>query len=50
VKTCEQCFEEYEPGKGATEPGPTRVRLTERFCTESCAEEWDEQMGATEES
>lgn len=43
MKTCEQCFEEYVAGTGATEPGPSRVRLTERFCSEACAKQYDEE-------
>ena len=39
--TCDQCGEEFEKGTGTTERGPSRIRLAERFCSESCAEEHD---------
>ncbi len=38
MKTCDQCFEEYQVGTGATETGSSRTRLTERFCSTTCAD------------
>lgn len=44
TRLCDNCFEEFIPGKGATEVGASRTRLTERFCSESCAEEHEKSM------
>lgn len=37
MKACDQCHDDYEKGNGAPETGG-RV---ERFCSESCAEQWE---------
>ena len=43
MKTCEQCYEEYEAGTGTSEDhGLGRIRLTERFCTDSCADAYND--------
>jgi hypothetical protein len=48
MKTCEQCHQDYVKGEGATEPGPSRVRLTERFCSDTCAREYVDQVEGDE--
>lgn len=40
IKTCEQCFDHYIVGTGCSEDDFSRIRLTERFCCESCAEDY----------
>lgn len=41
TKICDQCSGDYEPGTGATERGPCRYQLMERFCSEECAARYD---------
>lgn len=45
-RTCDQCHVDFVDGRGATEHGSERsgVQLSERFCSESCAEQYDQQM------
>lgn len=50
IKTCDQCMQDYLAGTGTTEdPKGSRIRLSERFCSESCADEYERQMDGTDE-
>lgn len=41
-KTCDQCGEEYEAGTGTSESTKRRIRLSERFCCDSCRDAYEE--------
>lgn len=49
VKTCEECFECYLEGDGETERGGRRAALTERFCSEFCANKYEDEIAEHEE-
>lgn len=44
LRTCDQCFGQYEAGSGVSEDDRSKVRLSERFCSQSCADEYNEQI------
>lgn len=38
---CDQCHEDFVVGTGTTEDHRSSIRLTERFCSETCADNYN---------